>query len=223
MTFLEFVRATLLKWFAPSPPADPKEQLRALMERLQGELRDAKIQAADMIRQQNALESERDDCLLAVDRANASALAAVEDRNEQRARRYVEQKLQSQQIADQLDEQLNALRSQVQALRDAIETYKLEIERVEHEQRTWEVRERTARMKSTLEGEFASEAVSEARALIRASRDAALMEEARVEVRQHVRQSQPAATARQLAANRAVEEELQRLKSQVRAGGAKDS
>jgi phage shock protein A len=215
MNLREYILSKLRELFAPAPPPDPQEQLRALLARLHGELREAKIQAADLIRQEKQLEREEEECLRNVERAEAAAMASIRNGNETAARRHLEQKLHANQVLRQLQEQLATFRTQVQGLRDAIEAYKLEIERVEYEQKTWEVRQRTARLKSSLGSEPTSTAISEARALLRASRDAALREEARVEVRETVRRRQPEIRAYQSAADRAVDQELERLRNQL--------
>jgi len=212
MNFREMLIHWIREWIKPSPPPDPQEQLRALLERLQEELREAKIQAAEMIRQEKRLEQEYDDSLRAAERAEASAAMALRNGNEASARRYLEQKIHALEVAKQLEEQLTVFRAQVPNLREAIETYKHEIERVEYEQKTWEVRQRAARLKRELGVGPAPTVLSEARALIESSREAALREEARAEVRENVRRAQhtlPSST------ERAVERELERLRGEL--------
>jgi phage shock protein A len=216
MNLREMVIHWIREWLAPSPPPDPQEQLRALLGRLQEELREAKIQAADMIRQEKRLEEDYHECLRAVERAEAAASVSLRNGNEVSARRHIEQKIHALDVVRQLEEQLATFRSQVQGLRDAIETYKHEIERVEYEQKSWEVRQRTARLKNAMQSDVAPTALSDARALIESSRDAALREEARAEVRENVRLAQerrsPATST-----ERAVERELERLRAQLNA------
>lgn len=206
---LQWVR----EWWSSPPPPDPEEQLRTLLKRLQNELYEAKVQAADMIRQERHLEKEYQECLQAVERAEAAAVLALRNGNDTLARRYVEQKLHAANVARQLEEQLEVFRSQVQGLRDAIETYKLEIERVEYEQKAWRARRQTARLRSELQSDVTSAALSEARALLQSSREAALREEARAEVRENVRRAQERFSP-PLATEHAVERELARLREE---------
>lgn len=213
MSLLERVFQWVREWWSPSPPPDPEEQLRTLLKRLQDELYEAKIQAADMIRQERRLEKEYEECLQAVERAEAAAVSALRNENDALARRYVEQKLHAANIARQLEEQLEVLRLQVQGLRDAIETYKLEIERVEYEQKAWMARRQTARLKSELQSDVTSAALSEVRALLQSSRDATLREEARAEVRENVRRAQERLSPA-TATEYAVERELTRLREE---------
>ncbi|MBM3213348.1 hypothetical protein FJZ36_00305 [Candidatus Poribacteria bacterium] len=214
MSLVELLIDKFRQLLMPAPPPDPQVQLKELLARLHAELRDAKIQAADMIRQKRDLERALDEQTVTVERLEASASSALRSGSDASARRYVEQKLHAMEVHTQLAEQVDAFRAHVQGLLDAIETYKLEIERVEQEQRTWEVRQRTAQLKSSMTREVTSTSISEARRLLQSSRDAALHEEARAEVRDTVRQ-RVSSTAPRSASDRLVDREIERLRAAI--------
>ena len=215
MSLFELIKQKIQELVGPPNPPDPQEQLRQLFNRLQGELREAKIRAADMIREEKRIRSERDEYRYTAHQADEAALGSMNVGNEAAARRHLERKLHAQEVADQLEEQRAAIETQVNSLREAIETYRLETERIEREQRTWEMRQRTARLRSDIHKDVSSSALSEARTLIRSSQDNALHEEARAEVRDNVSRARQWEKVRRARGNPQIEEELDRLRNRI--------
>ncbi len=210
------VRSFVRRLFGPPEAPDPHAHLQEVLTRLQGELREAKIRAADMIREEKRIASERDRYELEAESAERSAKAALESDQETAGRRHLERKLHAQEVAEELEQQRLAAVTEVQTMRTAIETYQLEIDRVERERRTWEMRQRTAELKSAMNGDAPSAALAEARQLMSDSREAAMREEARAEVRTQLSGADAQRQIGDRRRNLAVEKELQRLRGEVR-------
>ena len=216
MSFVDLVKSLVRRLFGPPDAPEPHEQLKQLLDRLHAELREAKIRAADMIREEKRIIAERDRHVLEAEAAERSAKAGLEVGQEGSVRRQIERKLHAEEVAGQLEQQRVTVASEVQTLRTAIETYQLEIDRVERERRTWEMRQRTAQLKSAMGGESPSAALGEARQLLTESRDAAMREEARAEVRDRISDADTHRQIGQRRRNLAVEKELERLRGEVR-------
>lgn len=217
MSIADYVKAKLHELFGPPEPPDPREQLDKLLARLHGELRTAKIAAADMIRDEKRVAAERDEYRVSAQRDEDAAATALHNGQDGAARRFIERKLHASATADQLESERAALDTRVAALREAVETYRLEIERVEREQRTWEMRQRTARIRSEARDDVSSTALSEARSLLRSSEERARREEARAEVRDRIGRAQPASQLREKRAQTEVEKEMDRIRQRLKA------
>lgn len=217
MSIIDYVKGKLQEVFSPPEPPDPQEQFDKLLSRLHGELRTAKITAADMIRDEKRVAAERDDYRISAQRDEDAAANALHNGQDSAARRFIERKLHASTTADQLESERAALDARIGALRDAVETYKLEIERVEREQRTWEMRQRTARIRSEARDDVSSTALSEARSLLRSSEERARREEARAEVRDRIGRATPQTQLREKRAQTEVEREMDRIRQSLKA------
>ena len=216
MSIADFIKSKLLDMFGPPEPPDPREQLDKLLERLHTELREAKIRAADMIRDEKRVAAERDQYLIRAQQDEDAAANALHNGQDGAARRLIERKLHASETAEQLESQRATLDGRVQALRDAVDTYQLEIDRVEREQRTWEMRQRTARLRSETRDDVSSTALSEARSLLRSSEESARREEARAEVRDKVSRSQQLSQARERRGQTEVDKEMDRIRQRLK-------
>ena len=152
MTLVELLRSLVGRLFGPPEPPEPGEQLKNLLERLHAELREAKIRAADMIRDEKKLAAERDRHRIEANAAEKSAKDSLEAGQDASVRRQIERKLHAQDIAEQLEQQRIAVATEVRDMKAAIETYQIEIDRVERERRTWEMRQRTAQLQEIKHG-----------------------------------------------------------------------
>ncbi len=215
MSILDWAAAKFREAFGPPEPPDPREQLKDILERLRRERGEAKIRAADAIRDARGLARERDECWARVRQAENAAVKAVDRGQEARARQFIEEKLHATRSADALDKQCAELDTRVQDLRQAVETYGLEIERAEREQRTWEMRERTARLRSDTHRDVSSSALAEARSLLQSSEESARREEARAEVRDKVSRSQRMAAPRERRVETEVDREMARIRRRL--------
>ena len=216
MTLVELLRSLVGRLFGPPEPPEPGEQLKNLLERLHAELREAKIRAADMIRDEKKLAAERDRHRIEANAAEKSAKDSLEAGQDASVRRQIERKLHAQDIAEQLEQQRIAVATEVRDMKAAIETYQIEIDRVERERRTWEMRQRTAQLKNAMSNGAPSAALQEARQLLSESREAALREEARAEVRTRLSDADAQRDAHLRRRNLAVEREIARLKGDAR-------
>ena len=222
MTFVDWLKS-LLRWvFRPPDAPDHQVQLGEILDRLHGELRDVKICAADRIRDEKRIIAERDRYLSEAAAAERSAKAALETNQEAVGCRHIQRKLDVTHAAGQLEEQRKAVAAEIQTLRSAIDTYRPEIDRVEREQHTWEMRERTAQLRNSMDTRApSSSALAQARELLTASRDAAMREEARTETRDLLAESDATRRIDERRNNLAVEKELQRLRSEMLGSGDK--
>jgi phage shock protein A len=217
MSILDWAAEKFREAFGPPDPPDSREQLKDILERLRRERGEAKIRAADAIRDFRSVARERDDCRARVAQAEHAAEQAAGRGQEARFRQLVEDKLHATRSADALDEQCAELDRRVQDLRQALDTYGLEIERAERDQRTWEMRERTARLRSDTHRDVSSSALAEARSLLEHSEESARREEAKAEVRERVSRSQREAAPKQRRVETEVDREMARIRRRLEA------
>ncbi len=215
MSIFDWAAGKFREAFGPPEPPDPREQLKDILDRLRRERGEAKIRAADAIRDARGLSRERDDWRARVQQAENGAVAAVDRGQDSRARQFIEEKLHATRSADALDKQCEELDARVRDLRQAVDTYGLEIARAEREQRTWEMRERTARLRSDTHRDISSTALSEARSLLESSEESARREEAKAEVRDRVSRSQPTAAPKKRRVETEVDREMARIRSSL--------
>ncbi len=172
------------KLFANERADDASEKsMTDLLLSMEQKHQTVKFQAAEAIHEERRIA---DECSAqkrkAMDAHNAAA-QAMRAGLEASARRHLERWQHAQELADAYEEQRAGVAEKVESLKEASETYKLEIERIKGEQRAWELRRSTARIRSDLSEATRSPEIGVARELIERQKEIARREEARAEVR----------------------------------------
>ena len=165
-------------------PAASKKNMTDLLSSMEQKHQTVKFQAAEAIHEERRITDERDAQRRKAQEAHNAAAQAMEAGLEASARRHLERWQHAQELAEGYEAQRAGVAERVDSLKEASETYKLEIERIKGEQRAWELRQSTARIRSDLGDADRSPEIRDAREIIQRQKELAMREEARAEVKE---------------------------------------
>ncbi len=192
-------------------PDVSEKSMTDLLSNMEQKHQAVKFQAAEAIHEERRITEERDAQRRKAQDAHDAAEQAMQEGLEASARRHLERWQHAQELAEGYEAQRASVAERVDSLKEASETYKLEIERIKGEQRAWELRQSTARIRSDLGDAKRSPEIRDAREIIERQKEIARREEARAEVRELVNRKDLQTNIQ----NVKIDNELQKLRQRL--------
>ncbi len=129
---------------------DPEKILNQLLEDMQHELKEVKIQVAAAIRDGNKFEAQYKENLESADKWETRAIMLIQNGNDARAKEALRRKRSFADLAESFREQFEAQQGSVSVLKDGLATLEQKIEEAKHKRALLIARQRRAEAERTI-------------------------------------------------------------------------
>lgn len=123
---------------------DPETMLNQMLEEMQQELREAKIQVAAAIRDQNKLEAQYKENLQTANKWEERAVVFVKNGDDARAKEALKRKRSFAKLAESFKEQFEIQKQSITTLKDGLNALELKIEEAKRRKALLEARKKRA-------------------------------------------------------------------------------
>ena len=129
---------------------DPEKILNQLLEDMQHELKEVKIQVAAAIRDGNKFEAQYKENLESADKWEKRAIILIQNGDDARAKEALRRKRSCADLAESFREQFKAQQGSVSVLKDGLATLEQKIEEAKHKRALLIARQRRAEAERTI-------------------------------------------------------------------------
>ena len=195
---------------------DPEKILNQLLDDMQHELREVKVQVAAAIRDSNRFEAQYKEQLESAEKWEKRAIVFIQNGDDVRAKEALRRKRSSDDLADGFREQFEAQQQSVSVLKDGLATLEQKIEEAQHKRSLLIARQRRAEAERAIHQTVSG--ISESSALNAFDRiqDKVLDAEAEAEALNEMRQPSLEEEFDKLDKKDEIDDELAKLKARLK-------
>jgi phage shock protein A len=195
---------------------DPEKILNQLLEDMQQELKEAKIQVAAAIRDQNKFEAQYKENLESAEKWEKRAIVFIQNSDDVRAKEALRRKRSFADLAESFREQYEAQKESVSVLKDGLATLEAKIEEAKNKRALLIARQQRAKAERAMHQTMAGLSSSSAVSAFDRMQSRILDEEANAEALREVNQIGLENEFEQLSRNDELEDELAKLKARLK-------
>lgn len=196
---------------------DPEKILEQLLEDMQQELKEAKIQVAAAIRDGNKLEAQYRENLDSSEKWEKRAIVFIQNGDDTRAKEALRRKRSFNELAESFREQLEAQKESIAVLKDGLATLESKIEEAKHKRALLIARQKRAEAEKAIQQTMAGISDSTALSAFDRIQNRVLDAEMNVEAIRELRQLSLEDRFAELNRNDEIEDELAKLKAKLNA------
>lgn len=194
---------------------DPEKILEQLLEDMQQELKEAKIQVAGAIRDGNKLEAQYRENLESSEKWEKRAIVFIQNGDDIRAKEALRRKRSFSDLAESFREQLEAQKESIAVLKDGLTTLESKIEEAKHKRALLIARQKRAEAERIIQQTMAGISDSTALSAFDRIQNRVLDAEMNVEALRELHQLSLEERFAELNRNDEIEDELARLKAKL--------
>jgi phage shock protein A len=194
---------------------DPEKILEQLLEDMQQELKEAKIQVAGAIRDGNKLEAQYRENLESSEKWEKRAIVFIQNGDDIRAKEALRRKRSFSDLAESFREQLEAQKESIAVLKDGLATLESKIEEAKHKRAFLIARQKRAEAERIIQQTMAGISDSTALSAFDRIQNRVLDAEMNVEALRELHQLSLEDRFAELNRNNEIEDELARLKAKL--------
>lgn len=195
---------------------DPEKILNQLLEDMQHELKEVKIQVAAAIRDGNKFEAQYKENLESAEKWEKRAIVFIQNGDDVRAKEALRRKRSFADLAESFHEQFEAQKESVSVLKDGLATLEQKIEEAKNKRALLIARQKRAEAERTIHQTMSGISDSSALSAFDRIQDRVLDAEANAEALSEMRQLSLENELDELNSNDEIDDELAKLKARLK-------